>query len=117
LVAVEVVNRINLVNQVVLVAVMVLTEQVKDLVDQVHLVKDILADMVLTNRMVLLVVEEVPVKQDRMVITDLTQDLQEVATDIPQQSLELLLHMEEVEVVQTILAVLITLMVDLVVVE
>ena len=111
------VNRINLVKQVVLVAVMVLTEQVKDLVDQVHLVKDILADMVLTNRMVLLVVEEVPVKQDRMVITDLTQDLQEVATDIPQQSLELLLHMEEVEVVQTILAVLITLMVDLVVVE
>ena len=111
------VNRINLVKQVVLVAVMVLTEQVKDLVDQVHLVKDILADMVLTNRMVLLVVEEVPVKQDRMVITDLTQDLQEVATDIPQQSLELLLHMEEVEVVQTILAVLITPMVDLVVVE
>tara|TARA_R100000329_G_scaffold88971_2_gene74701 strand:+ start:143 stop:496 length:354 start_codon:yes stop_codon:yes gene_type:complete len=117
LVAVEVVNRINLVNQVVLVAVMVLTEQVKDLVDQVHLVKDILADMVLTNRMVLLVVEEVPVKQDRMVITDLTQDLQEVVTDLLQQSLELLLHMEEVEVVQTILAVLITLMVDLVVVE
>ena len=111
------VNRINLVNQVVLVAVMVLTEQVKDLVDQAHLVKDILADMVLTNRMVLLVVEEVPVKQDRMVITDLTQDLQEVVTDLLQQYLELLLHMEEVEVVQTILAVLITLMVDLVVVE
>ena len=111
------VNRINLVNQVVLVAVMVLTEQVKDLVDQVHLVKDILADMVLTNRMVLLVVEEVPVKQDRMVITDLTQDLQEVVTDLHLLSLVLLSHMEEAVVVQTILAVLITLMVDLVVVE
>ena len=111
------VNRINLVNQVVLVAVMVLTEQEKDLADQELLVKDFLVDMVQTNRMVLLVVEEVLVKQDRMVTTDLTQDLQEVATDLPQQSLELLLHMEEVEVVQTILAVLIILMVDLVVVE
>ena len=111
------VNRINLVNQVVLVAVMVLTEQVKDLVDQEHLVKDILAAMVLTNRMVLLVVVAVLVKQDRMVIIDLTQDLQEVVTDLHLLSLVLLSHMEAVAVVQTILAVLITLTVDLVVVE
>ena len=111
------VNRINLVNQVVLVAVMVLTEQEKDLVDQELLVKDFLVDMVQTNRMVLLVVEEVLVKQDRMVTTDLTQDLQEVVMDIHLLSLVLLLHMEAVAVVQTILAVLITLTVDLVVVE
>jgi hypothetical protein len=63
------------------------------------------------------VVEEVLVKQDRMVITDLTQDLQEVVTDLHLLSLVLLSHMEEAVVVQTILAVLITLMVDLVVVE
>tara|TARA_B100000614_G_C14342801_1_gene409596 strand:- start:200 stop:472 length:273 start_codon:yes stop_codon:yes gene_type:complete len=90
LVAVEEVNRINLVNQVVLVAVMVLTEQVKDLADLAHQVKDFLVDMVLTNRMVLLVVVAVLVKQDRMVTTDLTQDLQEVVTDLHLLSLVLL---------------------------
>ena len=90
MVAVEEVNRINLVNQVVLVAVMVLTEQVKDLADLAHQVKDFLVDMVLTNRMVLLVVVAVLVNQDRMVTIDLTQDLQEVVTDLHLLSLVLL---------------------------
>ena len=62
------------------------------------------------------VVLEAPVLRLRLEVSEVAS-LQEVATDILQQSLELLLHMEEVEVVQTILAVLITPMVDLVVVE